>query len=155
MEAWTDRRIDRWTYHLIEIRGYGGTMMRPHPVVELTDEHIFWAGLKHFHWDFWSGFTVVFCEKYAFLSLSTKRLRTNGPTDQWTDTASYRNARTHLKMTEDAMLCCLPALMMTMIGTLKSESAIKLVSTRKGHNYLAFLNTGGEIYFSSIAQRKL
>ena len=66
-----------------------------------------------------------------------------GPTDQWTDTASYRNARTHLKMTEDAMLCCLPALMMTMIGTLKSESTIKLVSTRKGHNYLAFLNTGG------------
>ena len=29
-----------------------GTTMRPCLAVELTDEQIFWAGLKHFHCDF-------------------------------------------------------------------------------------------------------
>ena len=66
----------------------------PCPAVELTDEQIFWAGLKHFLCDFGSGFTIVYGEKYAFFSLLQKRYgptdgpmdqRTNGPTDQWTD----------------------------------------------------------------------
>ena len=43
-----------------------GTTMRPpacfttfpRPAVELTDEQIFWAGLKHFLCDFRSGFTI-------------------------------------------------------------------------------------------------
>ena len=29
-----------------------GTMMRPRLAIELTDEQIFWAGLKHFYCDF-------------------------------------------------------------------------------------------------------
>ena len=72
-------------------------------------QHIFWAGLKHFHCDFWSGFTMIYGEKYSFLSLFTKALRTDGPMDQRTngrtdgrtdgptDTPSYRDAWTHLK----------------------------------------------------------
>ena len=60
---------------------------------------------KHFYWDFWSGFTMIYGEKYSFLSLFTKALRTNRRTDQptdgrtnrRTDRASFRDARTHLK----------------------------------------------------------
>ena len=70
-----------------------GTTMRPpacfttflRPAVELTDEQIFWAGLKHFLCDFRSGFTIVYGEKYAFLSLFTKALRANGWTNGRTD----------------------------------------------------------------------
>ena len=89
----------------------------PRPVVELTDEQIFWAGLKHFLCDVLSGFTIVHGEKYVFLSLFTKALqtdqrtneptdqrtngpmdqRTNGPTDRWTDKASHRVASPGLK----------------------------------------------------------
>ena len=36
-----------------------GTTMRPRLAVELTDEYIFWGGLKHFHCDFCSGFTTL------------------------------------------------------------------------------------------------
>ena len=77
-------------------------LVRVLQLFQLTDEQTFWAGLKQFHWDFWSGFTIVYGEKYAFLSLFTKPLRTDqrtdGPTDGRSDIASYRDARTHLKM---------------------------------------------------------
>ena len=62
-----------------------GAMMRPHLAVELTDEHTFWAGLKHFHCHFCSGFTMIYGEKYSFLSLFTKALPTDGPMDRRTD----------------------------------------------------------------------
>ena len=90
--------------------------MRPHAcfttflrsAVELTDEReqIFWAGLKHFLCDFRSGFTIVYGEKYAFLSLFTKVSWTNGRTNGRTDTASCRDVRTHLKSVglEDSFL---------------------------------------------------
>ena len=58
-----------------------GTMMHPRPVVELMDKQIFWECLKHFHCDFLSGFTIIYGEKYAFLSLFTKVLRMDG----WTE----------------------------------------------------------------------
>ena len=58
-----------------------GTTMRPRLAVKLMDEQMFWAGLKHFHCDFCSGFTIVNGEKYAFLSLFTKALQTDGRTD--------------------------------------------------------------------------
>ena len=53
---------------------------------------------------------MIYGENYAFLSLFTKALRTDGrpdgltdgptdgPTDGRTDTPSYRDARTHLKI---------------------------------------------------------
>ena len=73
--------------------------MRPRSAVELTYEQIFWAGLKYFHCDFWSGFTIVYGEKYAFLSLLQIRYRRmDQRMDRWMDTASYRDAATHLKM---------------------------------------------------------
>ena len=76
--------------------------MRPRPAVELTDEHIFWEGLKHFRCDFWSGLTMIYGEKSSFLSLFTKALPTDGWTDGRmdgrTDTASFRDARMYLKM---------------------------------------------------------
>ena len=53
--------------------------MRPRPAVELTDEQIFWAGLKHFH----CGFTIINGENYAFLSLFTKALQMDRRTEQW------------------------------------------------------------------------
>ena len=62
-----------------------GTTMRPRLAIELTDEQIFWAGLKNFHSDFLSDFTIIYGENYAFLSLFTKALRTDGPTDGPTD----------------------------------------------------------------------
>ena len=55
-----------------------GTTMHPRLALELTDEHIFWAGLKH-HCDFRSGFKMIYGEKYAFLSLY--KSVTGGPTD--------------------------------------------------------------------------
>ena len=68
-----------------------------------TDGQIFWAGLKPFHCDFWSGFTIIYGENYAFLSLFTKALLTDGQMDQWMDgqmdTPSCRDARMHLKTT--------------------------------------------------------
>ena len=66
---------------------------------ELFELLCMWAGLKHFYSHFRSGFTIIYGEKYAFLSLFTKTLRTDKPTDWRTDTASYRDARTHLKIT--------------------------------------------------------
>ena len=51
-----------------------------------------WAGLKHFYSHFRSGFTIIYGENYAFLTLFTKALRTDGATDGWTDTPSYRDA---------------------------------------------------------------
>ena len=67
-----------------------------------------WAGLKHFYSHFRSGFTIIYGEKYAFLSLFTKASRTDqrtdGRTDQRTDTASYTDARTHLKMTPQQLV---------------------------------------------------
>ena len=78
-------------------------MMRPRLVVELKDEQISWAGLKHFHCEFLSGFTTIYGENYAFLSLFTKAL----PTDGRTDTASYKDARTHLKTRQIGQRCVL------------------------------------------------
>ena len=36
------------------------TMMRPRLAVELTDEQIIWAGLKHFFSHFRCGFTIIY-----------------------------------------------------------------------------------------------
>ena len=47
--------------------------MRPHLAVELTDEQIFWAVLKHFNCDFWSGFTMIYGERWV--NQLTKYLR--------------------------------------------------------------------------------
>ena len=40
-----------------------------------------WAGLKYFYSHFRSGFTIIYGENYAFLSLLTKALPTDGRTD--------------------------------------------------------------------------
>ena len=48
------------------------------------------SGLKHFYCDFWRGFTIIYGENYAFLSLFTQALWTNG----LTDTTCYRAVRT-------------------------------------------------------------
>ena len=89
--------LDSNTWILGKQVPWGTTM---HPLAYFPTgifQHIFWAGLKHFYWDFWSGFTMIYGEKYSFLSLFTKALRTNGRTNRPTDTTSYRDARTHLK----------------------------------------------------------
>ena len=52
---------------------------------ELTDEQIFWAGLKHFYSHVRSGFTIIYDENYAFFSVFTKALPTDGRTDGWMD----------------------------------------------------------------------
>ena len=44
-----------------------------------------WAGLKHFYSHFRSGFTIIYGENYAFLSLFTKALWTDQRTNGWTD----------------------------------------------------------------------
>ena len=59
--------------------------MRPRLAVELKGEQIFLAGLKHFHSDFGSGFTMIYGENYAFLPHFTKALPTDGPTNGWMD----------------------------------------------------------------------
>ena len=58
-----------------------GTTMHPCLAAELTDGQICWAGLKHIYSHFRSGFTIIYGENYAFLSLFTKAL----PTDRRTD----------------------------------------------------------------------
>ena len=75
-----------------------GTMMRPHLAVELTNERIIWAGLKHFYRDFWSGFTIIYGKNYAFFSLFTKAL----PTYERPD--GFMDGRTHLKSGENFAL---------------------------------------------------
>ena len=47
-------------------------------------QHIFWAGLKHIHCDFGSGFTMIYGEKYSFFVTFYKSI-TDGPTDRPTD----------------------------------------------------------------------
>ena len=65
-------------------------------------QHIFRAGLKHFHSDFRGGFTMIYGEKYLFLSLFTKALRTNGwtdgPTDGRTDGPTDRRTQPHIEI---------------------------------------------------------
>ena len=59
-------------------------MMRPRLAVELTDEQILRAGLKHFYFHVRSGFTIIYGKNYVFLSLFTKALWTDGRKDRWT-----------------------------------------------------------------------
>ena len=56
-DGWTDRRTDGW----MDGRTDGWT--------------------EHFYSHFRSGFTIIYGEKYAILSLFTKALRTDRPTD--------------------------------------------------------------------------
>ena len=67
--------------------------MRSRLAVELTDEQIFWVGLKHFYSHFRSGFTIIYGENYVFLSLFTKALRTDRRTDGRMD--GRTDGRTH------------------------------------------------------------
>ena len=82
-------------------RTYGENVLKLFELFELFEFFFSFcvcgAGLKQFYYHFRSGFTIIYGENYAFLLLFTKALRTNGPTDGWTDTASYRDARRHLK----------------------------------------------------------
>jgi len=67
-----------------------GTTMRPLAYFPTgIFQHIFWAGLKYFHCDFWSGFTMIYGEKYSFLPFLVRAWPTHGRTDQRT------NGRTH------------------------------------------------------------
>ena len=60
--------------------------MRPRLEVELTHELLFRAGLKHFRYDFRSGFTMIYGEKYSFCHFLQKRYQwTDGRMDQRTD----------------------------------------------------------------------
>jgi len=61
-------------------------------------QHIFWAGLKHFYSHFRSSFTIIYGENYAFLSLFTKALPTDGRTNGRTDGPTDGRTEPHIEM---------------------------------------------------------
>lgn len=76
-----------------------GTMMHPPLAVKLMNELIFWVRFKTLLSWLWSGFTVIYGKNYAFCHFLQKRYQwTNGWTDRQTDTATYWDARPHLKI---------------------------------------------------------